>query len=404
MTDFVTVYVAELTRRIKSRPFLIGLVIGAIGIFAFIQLPSLLGGAFSGNKQAIVVGDSALTTPAVPLLKGDFDIAATLAPTTVDIALLKAHHASSAIVLSRVGDRLHVAVFARDPGSVPRAEVRADLLPLQVQLAMHGSKSAVASLLAIPVAIHPIDSKFSSSSQAQAVRGIAYTLLFFLYMLILLNSQLVMSAVAEEKTSRIAELLVASVDPIALLTGKIFAAATLALLQMAIWVGVGIVASMGALSGPDASPIALGGLFSGSLLSAWVLCAFVLFFVCGFLQLSTLFAGVASLVNRTEDLGSLSAPLVLPVVGAFFLAISALGDPDAPWVVAASFVPIFSPFVMFARIAVSNVPVWQVAISLALNIAALIGIGILGGKLYRVGMLLYGRAPKFSQIWSVIRS
>ncbi|MHB8147041.1 MAG: ABC transporter permease [Vulcanimicrobiaceae bacterium] len=404
MTDFITVYVAELTRRIKSRPFIIGLIIGAIGIFAFIQMPNVIGGAFGGDKQAIIVGEPTLTAPAVTLLKGDLEIAAVLAPQPVDASLLQAHHASSAIVLSRAGDRLHVAIFAKDPGSVPRSQVRSDLLPLQVQLAMHGSRAAVNSLLDIPVTIHPIDSKFSSSSQALAVRGIAYTLIFFLYMLIMLNSQLVMSAVAEEKTSRIAELLVASVDPVALLGGKIIAAATLALLQMAIWVGVGIFASLGQAGSPDASPIALDGLFSGNLLSAWVLCAFVLFFICGFLQLSTLFASVASLVNRTEDLGSLSAPLVLPVIAAFFIAVAALGEPDAPWVVATSFVPILSPFVMFARIAVSNVALWQVAVSLALNILALIGIAILGGKLYRVGMLLYGRAPKFSQIWSVIRS
>jgi ABC-2 type transport system permease protein len=131
---------------------------------------------------------------------------------------------------------------------------------------------------------------------------------------------------------------------------------------------------------------------------------FILFFVIGLLQLSTMFAAVASLVNRTEDLGSIATPLIFAVITALFIAIGALGAPDAPWAVASSFIPLISAFVMFARIAVGNVPAWQLILSLGINLAALWFIAILSGKIYRVGMLLYGRTPKFSQIWSVIRS
>jgi ABC-2 type transport system permease protein len=250
-----------------------------------------------------------------------------------------------------------------------------------------------------------IGSKFANSDQAFAARGIAYTLLFFLYMLILLNSQLVMSSVAEEKTSRIAELLIASVDPAALLAGKVLAALTLALLQLVVWAGAGVIFGSGAITGASASGspvVALGGILS--VITPFVLSAFLAFFIIGQLQLSTMFAAFASLINRTEDLGSVTIPLVMPVVFALFIAIGTLGAPDSPWSVTLSFVPLFAPFVMFARIAVSNVPLWQIAASLLINLLALWGIALLAGKIYRVGMLLYGRAPKLSQIWSVIRS
>jgi len=126
--------------------------------------------------------------------------------------------------------------------------------------------------------------------------------------------------------------------------------------------------------------------------------------VLGFLQLSLLFAGMGSLINRTEDLGSISAPLIIPVVAALLVSMAALGNPDATWVVALSFVPIFSPFVLFARIAMTDVPTLQLVLAFAVNVAAVIAISAIAGKLYRIGMLLYGRAPNLKQVWQVIRS
>jgi ABC-2 type transport system permease protein len=135
-----------------------------------------------------------------------------------------------------------------------------------------------------------------------------------------------------------------------------------------------------------------------------VLVGFLVYFIIGFLQLSTLLAGCASLINRTEDLGSINGPLMIPIVAALFIAMAALGAPDASFAVVTSMVPLLSPFVMFARIAVSNVPLWQIGLSLSINLVALYFIAILAGKIYRVGMLLYGRAPRLSQIWHVLRT
>ncbi len=391
-------------RRIRSRAFIVGLVIGSLGILFITKSPQFMEQAFTGSKAVLLVGEPALTSRGKPLLADDFDVVATLAQTNVDAAVLKRFHAGSAIVLSQNGNRLVATVFAKDPASVPRSQLRSDLLPLQMRIASGKSDADVRQMMNIPVTIHGIGSKFTTTGQAEAAHSIAYTLIFFLYVLILINSQLVMSSVAEEKTTRIAELLIASVDAVALLAGKIAAAACLAILQMAIWIGI-VIFSAGPSSAGGASqnPFDLSGLLTGDILSPLVLVAFVLFFVIGFFQLSTLFAGFASLINRTEDLGSVSGPLIIPVVGALFIALAALGSPDSPLVVVASEVPILSPFVMFARIAVTNVPLWQILLSLAINIAALVAIAIAAGRLYRVGMLLYGRMPKFSQILSVMR-
>ena len=405
--DIFTVYAAELSRRIKSRPFLVGLLLGLVFIILFTRMPALMGKAFTGSNTIVLMGDSALTAQVKPLLSGDFKIAQTLPDQAVDEALLKSEDAAAALVVTRAKDGLHVTVFAHDPGSMSPSGIRGDLLPLQLQLTTHRAAAEIARISAIPVTVKPVASKFSSASQALAVRGIAYTLIIFLYMLILLNSQLVMSSVAEEKTSRIAELLVASVNPSSLLTGKILASATLGLLQLALWIAAAVFIGGGGGAASGAAPTS-DDIFSLAdalnVITPTVVVAFLAYFVIGFLQISTLFASAASLINRTEDLGSISMPLVLPVVAAFFIAFATLGSPDAPLAVVCSYVPVLSPFVMFARIAVSDVPLWQIGVSLAINLVALYVIAIFAGKVYRVGLLLYGRSPSLRQVWSVLRS
>jgi ABC-2 type transport system permease protein len=295
-------------------------------------------------------------------------------------------------------------VYARDPGKGAANALRRDLVPLALALETSLPPGRIATLLKLPIGVHPVSSRFESSAESDAAHAIGFMLIFLLYIIILFNSQLVMTSVAEEKTTRIAELLVASVDPIALLAAKICAAATLALLQMLVWIAAAIILHGSLSPNTHASPLPVTALIGANVMSPGMLVAFLLFFILGFFQLSTLFAALASLINRVEDLGSVTMPLVMPNVLAFIVAILALQAPDVPWIVGLSFIPGISPYIMFARMSVSNVPAWQVGTSLAINAAALVIIVIAAGKIYRVGMLLYGRLPKLAQVWNVIRS
>lgn len=409
ITDIGTVFVTEFLRRVKSRPFILGLTIGLIVLIAFTKLPSLIGKMVGGNDTVIVTGDDQLAGSAATLLQHDYKTIV-LPKATITPQLLKDNDAKAAIVVKADSGGLNVEIFAKDPASQSPASVKRELMPLQLQLATRLSPNRVKQISDFPISVKPIASHFTSAGQAEAARGIAFTLIFFLYFMILLNSQLVMSSVVEEKTSRIAEMLVAAVDPSALLAGKILAGAALALLQMAIWIGVsvfaggqGTEASIAAGTRGDTSQlISLAGIFD--IVTPAVVVSFFVFFVLGFLQISTMMAAIASLINRTEDLGSISLPLVAPVIAGFFIAMVALESPDASWAVISSMIPLVSPFVMFARISVSTVPLWQFALSIGINAIALYLITIMAGKIYRVGMLLYGRAPKLSQVWHVLRS
>jgi ABC-2 type transport system permease protein len=406
MSEFITVYSAEVMRRLRSRAFLIGLVIGALGIVLMIRLPSIMESFASQSYGVILSGDPKLIAQARPLLAKDFNIAATVPGLTKPAAAdLKAHHnASAVIVLTHAAHGLHVLVYAKDPGSLTTSDLRRDLLPLHVGFATNLSSQQVASLLKMPIDVAPLGSKFGSAAQADEARVVANILIFLLYLLIVLNSQLIMTSVAEEKTSRIAELLVASVNPKSLLAGKIAASATLAIVQLVVWVVIGFAFGSGATSAVQTGAHTSTQTLSLSGISGADIAGFAIFFLLGYLQMATMFAAIGSLINRTEDIGSIGGPFFVPIIAALLIAVTALQVPDAPAIVAASFIPLIAPFVMFARIVVSNPPLWQIAASFAINLAAIWIIAVVGGKIYRIGMLLYGRPPKLAQLWHAIRA
>jgi ABC-type Na+ efflux pump permease subunit len=403
------VFSAEFQRRIGSRAFLFGTIFGALGILLIGVVQSHLGGMLSNSgKRIVIAGDPALTAAATPLLKHDFDIVATLprldaAPTP---AFLDAHGKASAVaVLSRGRDGLRVVAYARDPSSFRQAFGR-DLAPLQVALATGIPVQRVMGHVKVTVDVRDVSGRFADANAADAAKGVAYLFVMLLYVAILLNAQSIMTSVAEEKTSRIAELLVATLDPWQLLTAKILAAAATGFVQLGVWVATGMLggrALTGMFGAADASTAAGSAAVTMDISSGEVL-AFVAFFVLGFAQYGVLYAAAASLINRTEDLGSVAGPLVIPVVIGIMLAIFGLQFPNAPNIVICSMLPLVSPFVMFTRIAVSTVPAWQIALSLAINLATAVLLAWMAGKIYRVGLLMYGRAPSFKQIVATLRA
>jgi len=231
-----------------------------------------------------------------------------------------------------------------------------------------------------------------------------------LYLAIILNAQSILASVAEEKTSRIAELLAATVAPAQLLAGKILATAASGALQIALWIGAAyfaapLIAAQNTDPSAPAAASSTDALFGVlNTLGPPVVAAFAVFFLIGFIQFALLYAGAASLISRTEDIGSVVAPLVIPVVAGFLVAQVAVVAPNAANVVVLSMIPLLAPFVMFARIAVATIPLWQIALSLLINLGAIAVIAIFAGKLYRVGLLTYGRPPRLAQVWAVLRS
>jgi len=400
-TDFGIVFGAEFIRRVRSRPFIFGTAIGILMIAAFAVLPRILERGFSDSAKHVgVSGPVTLRAQAEKMLQDDnltiVDI--DTAPPAVTRTFLHDHGNITALVeVERAQNGLHAVVYADDPGTFQAERIASDLAPLNIALGTGIPTQLVAKLRDVRIDVHGVGGRFDSATRADATRGVTVFLIFLLYLTTLLNSQMLMASVAEEKTSRIAELLVASISPSALLGGKVLATGLAGILQLAIWSLTEIVV------GTKAGAIQNVAVLVNAITPETVV-LFLIFFTIGFLEYSLLFASAASLISRTEDLGSFTFPLVLPVIIAFFIAQFAIGAPSAPTVVITSFIPLLSPFVMFTRFMVATIPLWQVGVAVLLNIAALAIIVPFAGKLYRVGLLLYGRTPKLSQIWTVLRT
>jgi ABC-2 type transport system permease protein len=407
LSEFWLVFCAEFARKIRSRAFVAGTLAGMISIAFLVLAPEMFARTLRTSSSSVVLaGPPALRARAAQLLGPRYEIRAQVdalhLPFTA-ASLDGFHKAAAAIALTPEPHGLRVDVYARDLSQV--GEGLADVLgPLQLELATGSTAAQAAHLMQPDVHAHPIDSRFADAGAAEMAHGVAFGLIFVLYLSIIITSQSVMSSVAEEKTSRIAEILVATISPVRLLAGKVSAAGLLGLGQIAAW------GATGALLAPVGLPSLLAGARGASghmpmaLIAPATLAIFLAFFVLGFVQFATLYAAAASLISRTEDLGSVATPVILPVVGAFFLAQYASVAPNAPISVAASFVPFVSPFVMFTRSTVSSVPPLQLALAFAINLGAALLCFNLAGRVYRVGLLMYGKLPSLRQIATAVRS
>jgi len=222
---------------------------------------------------------------------------------------------------------------------------------------------------------------------------LAYLLLFVLYMALILYGNMVAQGVAEEKSSRIMEIMVSVVKPMHLMIGKIIGIGTLGLLQFAVWIATGImVLTMKNLG------FVIGTVPIGTLL--W----FALFFILGYLFYATIFAAAGALVSRVEEVQQIVTILMMGIIAGFIIAYMSFMNPNSSLAVVASMIPLLSPMVMFARVTLTNPPAVQIITSIALLILNIIVNTWIGAKIYRVGILMYGKRPSVKEVFRYLVS
>ena len=259
----------------------------------------------------------------------------------------------------------------------------------------------------------------------QSNSGLSYGIGFgsgiLIYMTLFIYGAAVMRGVMEEKMNRIAEVIISSVKPFQLMLGKIIGIAAVGITQLLIWivliVGLSSVAtslishdvlqhaqSVGTSVGPAANNSAALNFLNTKntfLQANWglILPCFLFYFVGGYLFYAALFAAVGSVVNEDpQEAQSLMLPITMPIILSFIIMTTAAGKPDAPISVWGSMIPFSSPIVMMARIPSGSVPGWQIAVSMISLIAGFILTTMLAAKIYRTGILLYGKKVTFKEM------
>lgn len=241
---------------------------------------------------------------------------------------------------------------------------------------------------------------------------IAYIMGFAIYMAMFSYGALIMQSVLEEKTTRIMEIIVSSAKPMELLLGKVVGIVSLGLTQITIWFitfsGItAIVAPVALMMGrviPEASAFAGTTSLTPSVdfsvpeVSFGIWGFFAIFYVLGFLMYGGIFAAVGAAADSPQDTQQLVVPLYIPIMIPIFLMMPVITDPHSSLAVISSMIPFFSPILMMGRIVVTDVPLWQSLGSIVLMSLTFIALMWMSGKIYRVGILMYGKKVTLAEI------
>lgn len=252
---------------------------------------------------------------------------------------------------------------------------------------------------------------------AELASIIGMVLAFLTYTFVLSYGAMIMNSVVEEKTNRIVEVIVSSCKPMQLMMGKIIGVGLVGLTQFAIWVvlmgiAMGVLGLVGA--GGDVSSssdaMAMGanvpesGLSATSLMAAlssinWfsLLGNFIIYFIGGYLLYASLFAGFGSAVDQASDSSQFTLPIILIMMVALYAGIACMSNPNGPMAVWCSIIPFTSPVVMMVRLPF-DVPWWQLLLSIVLLFGTALGCIWLSARIYRTGILLYGKKRSFKEI------
>ncbi len=226
---------------------------------------------------------------------------------------------------------------------------------------------------------------------------LAYIVAFLIYLLTLLYGVSVMRSVLEEKTNRIAEVLVSSVKPAHLMAGKIIGVASAAILQVLIWAA--IIALLATQSDAIASRLGIeAGTMKAFAVEPWVGVALVLFFILGFLLFSSMFAALGAAVTSEQEAQSLQMVLMLPMFIPLIFIGPITGEPLGRVATILGLVPFTAPLTMPMRMAAGQIPTSQVLLSLALLVLGIALTAWLAGKIYRVGILSTGKKPTLKEL------
>lgn len=267
------------------------------------------------------------------------------------------------------------------------------------------------------VQINLVDIEETDKAVNPLLPTLGFFFALFIYLFIFLYGAQVMRGVIEEKTSRVVEVIVSSVKPFQLMTGKIIGIALVGLTQFIMWSGMMFIifqlmqhyvfADAYANDNPAAGLTGVAMADQNSLFDLLfhqvnypvILTIFLFYFLGGYLLYASLFAAVGSAVDSETDTQQFMLPISIPLVFAYIIAASGIENPESPAMVWSSMIPFTSPVAMMVRVVTGTVPVWQVVVSIVLLIGTFIFTTWIAAKIYRTGILMYGKKATYKELW-----
>ena len=426
----------EFVERVRTRAFVISTILGPVFMGLLIFLPALLAGR-STTVRRIVIVDAAsgeFGTRVVAALGGAtfgdkgkeqprFQIERVVAP---DRPKAVADSLTALIGLSRgpqagpdgflvltdsalASGELHY--FGSNVGSLAdMAALEGTIVPVvqTERLMQEHVDTAVVRRATAKIDLSKAkvtDGKLTGESGTSSFL-LAYVMTFILYIALLLYGIQVMSSVLEEKTSRIMEILSSSLTPFQLMLGKVFGVGSVGLFQLSIWAGTSLYLTANLvpiLKVMGRSPEAAANI-SIPTISPALLAVFLGFFLLGFFLYAALYAAVGSMCSTQQDTQQAQQPVMLCIVSGFMCMFPVLNDPNGSLAHTLSLIPFVAPFVTPLRYSIAPLPASELFLSIACTLAGVIVIVWIASRIYRVGILAYGKRPTFKELWSWIRT
>ena len=449
MRNLKTILAREYMIRVKKKSFLLTTFLVPVFFAAMCILPSVIMiMAKDKGKEIAVVDQSGIVMPY--LIDSKTITYKDCSDVTVDDknAFVDATGVDALVMISpidSVNKTLSVASYSLKPLSIDLTEEirsKVDDAVEDYRIAQYDIADLKAIMADIRVDVPMSTYVFDDSGQEkessfEVPMIISMVLSMIIYLFVMMFSGMVMQSVIEEKSSRVVEVLVSSVKATELMFGKIIGVACVALTQFFLWIVLTLVLIGGfsAFVGFDSiigdpaqaeqmmeMTSQMGGVDVAQMTASmsqdeglatilntlkdfnWgqMLFAFLMYFVLGYLLYASFFAAIGSAVENEADTQQLQMPLTVPLMLAFFVALYAFKAPDSAVVWWGSMIPFTSPIVMLARIPF-GVPVWELALSIVLLVATFVACGWASAKIYKIGILMFGKKTTFQDLWKWLK-
>ena len=453
-----TIIGREYMTRVRKKSFLLITFLGPIFFAAICVLPAIIMNMTSEDKKNVaMVDESGIIMPRVQdteLIDFNDYTGRSVDSLKTQMEDLEIDILVAVSPLDTVTKSVNVAAYAEKPISVDMKGAIAEQVDAAIEdyrltlYEMEDLKQIMEEVKSnVMIATFTIDEDGSEKiSSSEVYMIISLVLAMIIYMFIAMFSGMVMQSVIEEKASRVVEVLVSSVKATELMFGKIIGVACVAMTQFFLWVVLtfGLVTAISSIVGFDSMmdsaavqteqmtqmtdglgvdgdnaammsdmqmpevQVPEGGEMSavlttlGSLNYGQLLFGFVIYFFLGYLLYASFFAAIGSAVENEADTQQLQLPVTIPLMLAFFIAFYAFKAPDSSIVFWGSMIPFTSPIVMLARIPF-GVPGWELALSIGLLVLTFVVCGWASAKIYRIGILMFGKKTSFKDLWKWLK-
>ena len=417
MREFMIIFKQAFMTKAKTKSFIIttGIMIAAVFLFANMEkmidtVKSMTGGDSDSTEVLQVIDESGVLADRLKIQfeSNESDVNVELSSTSekvlteqvkegeidsfVTLALDKTN-TIQANYISMSAMELTIPSMLQDALQSIQTEMKAE------ELSLTGEQ--VQTLFApIQFEQQSVSPSAKSQEELSQARGLVYVLMFLIYFAVIVYSSMIATEVAAEKSSRVMEILISSVSPVKHMFAKVFGIGSLGLLQMVMLGLAGFIALK-----TTGSEMADGffSVFGFSDMNVGTLVYALVFFLLGYFLFATLAALLGSLVSRTEDVQQIIMPMTLLIVAGFLIAATGLGNPEMAYIKYASFFPFFAPLVMFLRVGMLDLPLWEPLLSIAIMLVTIFLLGFFGARVYRGGVLMYGPSRSLKDIKKAIQ-